>query len=89
MAASRDGDGAGRRRSRASSRARTGMMPDLRGLSAREALRTLAAVGLTASISGNGFVVEQSPRRAACSRPTTSACSSSVSARPRRAGDTQ
>ena len=38
-----------------------GQMPDLRGLSAREAVRTLMRIGLTARISGDGFVVEQSP----------------------------
>ena len=38
-----------------------GLMPDLRGLSAREALRTLTKVGVTARLNGNGFVIEQSP----------------------------
>jgi cell division protein FtsI (penicillin-binding protein 3) len=38
-----------------------GQMPDLRGLSAREALRTLTRIGLTARMNGDGFVVEQSP----------------------------
>jgi cell division protein FtsI (penicillin-binding protein 3) len=38
-----------------------GQMPDLHGLSAREALRTLTRIGLTPRISGDGFVVEQSP----------------------------
>jgi beta-lactam-binding protein with PASTA domain len=38
-----------------------GQMPDLRGLSAREALRTLTQIGLTARISGSGFVIDQSP----------------------------
>ena len=41
--------------------AANGMMPDLRGLSAREALRALTQVGLTARLDGAGFVVEQSP----------------------------
>jgi hypothetical protein len=36
-------------------------MPDLRGLSAREALRLLSRIGLTARMSGDGFVVEQFP----------------------------
>jgi beta-lactam-binding protein with PASTA domain len=36
-------------------------MPDLRGLSAREALRLLSRIGMTARMSGDGFVVEQSP----------------------------
>ena len=38
-----------------------GQMPDVRGLSAREALRALTRVGLTARMTGDGFVVEQSP----------------------------
>jgi hypothetical protein len=37
-------------------------MPDLRGLSAREALRTLTHIGLTARLDGTGFVTEQSPQ---------------------------
>jgi cell division protein FtsI (penicillin-binding protein 3) len=41
--------------------AQNGLMPDLRGMSAREALRSLSRVGMTARLSGDGFVVEQSP----------------------------
>jgi stage V sporulation protein D (sporulation-specific penicillin-binding protein) len=37
------------------------LMPDVRGLSAREALRILGAAGLTTQLSGDGFVVAQSP----------------------------
>lgn len=40
---------------------RSGVMPDLRGLSAREAVRILTAAGMTARMSGDGFVLEQSP----------------------------
>jgi cell division protein FtsI (penicillin-binding protein 3) len=36
-----------------------GVMPDVRGLSAREALRVLAAVGVDARITGDGFVATQ------------------------------
>jgi cell division protein FtsI (penicillin-binding protein 3) len=36
-------------------------LPDLRGMSAREALRELARVGLTAKMQGTGVVVEQDP----------------------------
>jgi hypothetical protein len=36
-------------------------LPDLRGMSAREAVRELARLGLTARITGDGFVVDQSP----------------------------
>jgi len=38
-----------------------GTMPDLQGLSAREALRKLVKLGLTARVDGNGFVVAQEP----------------------------
>jgi len=36
-------------------------LPDLRGLSAREALRVLTKIGLTARLSGNGVVASQQP----------------------------
>jgi cell division protein FtsI (penicillin-binding protein 3) len=38
-----------------------GTVPDLRGMSAREALRKLVKVGLNAHVSGDGFVVSQEP----------------------------
>jgi cell division protein FtsI (penicillin-binding protein 3) len=38
-----------------------GLMPDVRGLSAREAIRALTRLGLTARLTGDGFVVEQTP----------------------------
>jgi UDP-N-acetylmuramoyl-tripeptide--D-alanyl-D-alanine ligase len=38
-----------------------GTMPDLQGLSARDALRRLVNLGLTARVQGNGFVVAQDP----------------------------
>lgn len=41
--------------------ANQGLMPDLRGLGAREALRVLGRLGLTARVHGSGLVVEQSP----------------------------
>ena len=41
--------------------AEPGVMPDLRGQSAREALRVLARLGASARLVGRGFVVEQSP----------------------------
>jgi cell division protein FtsI (penicillin-binding protein 3) len=40
--------------------AQSGLMPDVRGLSAREALRTLARAGVATRIDGSGFVLEQS-----------------------------
>ena len=36
-------------------------VPDLRGMSAREALRELARLGLSARMEGIGFVVDQNP----------------------------
>jgi membrane peptidoglycan carboxypeptidase len=36
-------------------------LPDLRGLSAREALRVLTKLGLTARLTGNGTVTRQAP----------------------------
>ena len=41
--------------------ARSGLMPDLRGLSARDAIRALTQIGMTARMSGSGFVLEQAP----------------------------
>jgi cell division protein FtsI (penicillin-binding protein 3) len=37
------------------------LVPDLRGMGAREALRTLARLGLTARIEGTGVVIDQAP----------------------------
>ena len=45
-------------------------MPDLRGLSAREALRTLSRIGMTARIDGDGFVDRSSRRSRARRSPT-------------------
>jgi cell division protein FtsI (penicillin-binding protein 3) len=38
-----------------------GTMPDLHGLSAREALRKIMRLGLTARVDGSGFVIAQDP----------------------------
>ena len=38
-----------------------GTLPDLRGLSARDANRRLVKIGITARMSGHGFVVSQNP----------------------------
>jgi cell division protein FtsI (penicillin-binding protein 3) len=38
-----------------------GTMPDLTGLSARDAVRRLMKLKMTARLSGNGFVVSQDP----------------------------
>jgi cell division protein FtsI (penicillin-binding protein 3) len=47
----------------AAARVATGqiVLPDLRGMSGREALRTLARLGITARITGDGVVIEQNP----------------------------
>jgi cell division protein FtsI (penicillin-binding protein 3) len=42
-----------------------GQMPDLLGLSARDAVRTIMQAGLTPRIEGDGFVIDQSPRAGA------------------------
>ncbi len=42
-----------------------GQMPDLAGLSARDAIRALMHVGLTPRLDGDGFVIDQSPRAGA------------------------
>jgi cell division protein FtsI (penicillin-binding protein 3) len=39
-----------------------GVMPDLRGLSAREAVRELMRLGLVPRLDGDGFVLDQTPR---------------------------
>jgi cell division protein FtsI (penicillin-binding protein 3) len=41
--------------------AQPGAMPDLRGLSAREALRATVKLGLIAHVEGTGFVIAQDP----------------------------
>ena len=46
-----------------------GAMPDLRGLSARDALRTLVKLGMNAQVSGDGFVVSQDPQAGAPVEP--------------------
>lgn len=46
-----------------------GSVPDVRGLGARDALRTLARLGLTARMKGDGIVIEQSPEPGAAFEP--------------------
>jgi cell division protein FtsI (penicillin-binding protein 3) len=41
--------------------ARHGLMPDLRGLGGRDALRLLSRIGLIGRLSGDGVVVDQAP----------------------------
>ncbi|MCU1382094.1 MAG: ftsI [Acidobacteria bacterium] len=38
-----------------------GTVPDVRGMSARDAVRTLVKLGMNARVSGDGFVVSQTP----------------------------
>jgi hypothetical protein len=42
-----------------------GLMPDLRGLSARAAMKSLTSAGLTVKLSGDGVVAEQFPEAGA------------------------
>ena len=66
-----------------------GLMPDLRGMSAREALRRLTQLGLTARMSGNGIVLEQLPAAGSVLRPDNK-CVLKLGPRTyARAGDTQ
>ena len=48
-------------RTLASAPEHAGLMPDLRGLSGREALQSITSLGLMPRMSGTGFVIEQSP----------------------------
>jgi cell division protein FtsI (penicillin-binding protein 3) len=41
--------------------AAAGTVPDVRGLSARDAMRKLARAGLSAQMTGDGYVVSQDP----------------------------
>jgi membrane peptidoglycan carboxypeptidase len=64
---------------------RDGLMPDLRGMSARQASRTLTGLGLTGRLSGDGFVVEQTPAAGSVLVPG-SACVLTLGRRPPRIG---
>ena len=46
-----------------------GTVPDLQGLSAREAVRRLVRLGLTAQLTGDGFVMSQDPPAGAVLEP--------------------
>jgi cell division protein FtsI (penicillin-binding protein 3)/stage V sporulation protein D (sporulation-specific penicillin-binding protein) len=48
------------------------VVPDLRGMSGRDALRALAQVGLTARLQGTGVVVDQQPPAGSTLEPGTS-----------------
>jgi cell division protein FtsI (penicillin-binding protein 3) len=62
-------------------RGRDGLMPDLRGLSARDANRTLTKIGMTGRFSGDGFVFEQSPAAGTVIVPGT-ACALTLGRQP-------
>ena len=49
-----------------------GVMPDLRGLSARAALRALAKAGMSARVAGRGVVTAQDPMAGSALEPGTS-----------------
>jgi stage V sporulation protein D (sporulation-specific penicillin-binding protein) len=51
---------------------RDGVMPDLRGLSARSAVRTLARAGFTSRVAGQGVVTAQDPMAGTALDPGTS-----------------
>jgi len=58
-----------------------GGLPDLRGMSAREALRELARLGLTARMQGAGVVTEQTPAPGSVIEPGA-ACTLVLNRRP-------
>jgi beta-lactam-binding protein with PASTA domain len=60
-----------------------GAVPDLRGLSAREATQKLAHLGLIARIAGDGFVVFQDPP-AGTPVETVTVCSLTLERSPAR-----
>jgi cell division protein FtsI (penicillin-binding protein 3) len=61
--------------------ARAGLMPDLRGLSARDANRALTRLGMTGRLNGDGFVLEQSPAAGSVLVPG-SACALTLGRQP-------
>lgn len=58
-----------------------GGLPDLRGMSARDALRELVRLGLTARIEGAGVVVDQNPAPGSLTEPGA-ACTLVLNRRP-------
>jgi cell division protein FtsI (penicillin-binding protein 3) len=61
--------------------AQDGVMPDLRGLSARDAVRALMKIGMTARMTGDGFVLEQTPAAGSALAPGA-ACALRLGRRP-------
>jgi beta-lactam-binding protein with PASTA domain len=64
------------------------VMPDLRGMSAREAVRALTKLGMTPRMTGDGFVVEQSPS-AGEGLGSVEACVLKLGRRPQQVGRQQ
>ena len=62
------------------------VMPDLRGLSAREANRRLTRLGMSGLFSGDGFVLEQSPAAGSAAVPGTACVLTLGRQPPQRAG---
>ena len=48
-----------------------GLMPDLRGMSARDALHALSSIGLPVRLDGDGFVIDQVPAPGSSVQPGT------------------
>jgi cell division protein FtsI (penicillin-binding protein 3) len=65
-----------------------GLMPNLLGMSARDATKVLTGLGLTSRPTGAGFVVEQSPAPGTALVPGT-ACVLTLGRQPVRAGASQ
>jgi cell division protein FtsI (penicillin-binding protein 3) len=65
-----------------------GLMPSLRGMSAREATRVLTSLGVTSRPNGAGFVLEQSPAAGTVLVPGT-ACVLTLGRQPARTGASQ
>ncbi len=63
-----------------------GLMPDLRGMSARTALHALASVGLPVRLDGDGFVIHQVPAPGS-SVQSGMMCELSLSRQPMATGD--
>jgi cell division protein FtsI (penicillin-binding protein 3) len=65
-----------------------GLMPNLLGMSARDATRVLTALGITSRPNGAGFVLEQSPAPGTPVVPGT-ACVLTLGRQPVRTGASQ
>jgi beta-lactam-binding protein with PASTA domain len=66
-----------------------GVMPDLRGLSAREANRRVTELGMTGQLTGDGFVLDQSPAAGSVAVPGTACVLTLGRQPPQRTGAQQ